>query len=275
MSSNGKLLPAELVEVQSGISLSPRSAAAWLAMKAAAAQAGVTLTIAIPYGGYRDLAGQRAIILSGSHSGIQVAALGSSTHGFGTRVDVANWYAPRSTWLLANAALFGFTREFGDRDPNHFKHDGRATATPTATTTRKVNPVISVARIIRKGVGEHIMYASGAGVRLSVELSMLTATDRTFHIGVAKSVRVAADLPAEIPTIDDTPNGGWYIRNQLAAAAAGMPADYPLSPSNPFIAAKHYAANSTTDLTAAFDQIPTAAENADATADEIAERGKA
>ena len=121
MYQNG-CVPAEaLVEVQPGIHLSPITAAAWNAMRAAAAGVGITLTVAVPFGGYRALAAQREIMRLGSYSGISTASAGHSTHGFGTRVDVANWYSARAVWVLANMGRFGFTLEFGTADPNHLK----------------------------------------------------------------------------------------------------------------------------------------------------------
>jgi hypothetical protein len=55
---------------------------------------------------------------------VSLAAPGNSTHGFGTRVDIGSFSGARAAWVLANCDRFGFTREFGAADPNHFKHNG-------------------------------------------------------------------------------------------------------------------------------------------------------
>lgn len=236
---NGKLVT--LSDVQRGITLEPATAVAWSRMVAAARADGVTLNIA-QGGGYTDIAAQKIRKHNGSASGISVAEPGYQTHGEGNRLDVASYGAAfgktglvRQSWVRANAARFGFVFEFGQADPNHLKFVGPPTSKPEPIT-RKGNPVISVTRILRTGVGEFIMYASPAGVRLTAELSTMKPEDRAFQIGVAEAVRVAADLPAALPVIDDSANGGWYIRNQLALAAAGMPNTFPLSPTNPWVA---------------------------------------
>lgn len=89
---------------------------------------------------------------------------------------------------------------------------------------------LQIKHIYRKGVGEFILYASPTRVSLSKELSTLPAKDRTFEVNVATKLN-----GGEAPEFwDETPNGGWYWRNQLAARIAGMPGDYPLSTTNPF-----------------------------------------
>jgi len=111
----------------------------------------------------------------------------------------------------------------------------------TIIIEKRVNPVLSVTHVTRKGVGEFIMYASATMVRLTPELSTHPDKDRrAFEFRVASAIAQAVGLPAEIPTIDDSANGGWYVRDQLASAAAGMPAKFPLSPTNPFNAIKHF-----------------------------------
>lgn len=132
---NGQLTSAQLTTVAGGFKLSRPTAVAWNAMVAAAASDGVQLWIAGPYGAYRDLAAQRAIYQGHASNNpgsvVPVAAPGSSTHGWGSRVDVGSYGpgwgtvgAKRRTWLLSNAIRFGFVREFGDADPNHFAYNG-------------------------------------------------------------------------------------------------------------------------------------------------------
>lgn len=101
---------------------------------------------------------------------------------------------------------------------------------------------LAIFRSIRVGVGEFLVYASPAQVMLSRELSTIPAADRDFEFRVAQSLALAAGLGAayEIPVIDDSQNGGWYLLNQIAGRIAGMPADYPLSSTNPFTPAAYY-----------------------------------
>lgn len=125
---NGRLPAASLVVVQGSERLVPAAAAAWRALVEAAARDRVAVWITVG-GSYRDLKAQRRLFQVGSASGIRVAEPGYQTHGWGDRVDVGSFGQgfglagrTRERWLLANAARFGFTREFGAADPNHFKH---------------------------------------------------------------------------------------------------------------------------------------------------------
>lgn len=132
MSRNGRLTSAELAPVGGGLQLANDTATAWLAMVAAAAKSGIELWIAKPAGAYRDWDMQGNIANKNPDSTIAVASQGLSTHGYGTRVDVGS-FGPnfgtagvrRRAWLLEHAHKFGFTREFGEWDPNHFVHNGR------------------------------------------------------------------------------------------------------------------------------------------------------
>lgn len=151
MPANGQWPADLLVEVEPGNYLSIGTGRAWIAMKEAAARDGVRLAIADPAGAYRSLYVQRDMrdrpwlynLNSASKAGL--AAPGKSTHGNGDRVDVIG--VGSLAWMLRNAARFGFTREFGASDPNHFKHDGRTAITAAATTQstpqkRKKNPML-------------------------------------------------------------------------------------------------------------------------------------
>jgi hypothetical protein len=130
MSANGRLTEGELTAV-GGILLSNSTARAWQAMvDAAQAEAGISLTIARPAGGYRsfflqgDMKRNPGAYGLNPASSVSLAAPGNSTHGFGTRVDIGSFSGARAAWVLANCDRFGFTREFGAADPNHFKHNG-------------------------------------------------------------------------------------------------------------------------------------------------------
>lgn len=143
---NGRIPAGDLVTIQ-GAQLTQPTAAAWALLVAAAAKVGVKIWIT-KGGGYRDLEAQRA--LEKSASGIAVARPGFQTHGWGDRVDVGS-FGPkfgaegvaREKWLLANAARFGFTREFGSKDPNHFIFK------EIKVTTRTVRPDIRA--VVRTG----------------------------------------------------------------------------------------------------------------------------
>jgi D-alanyl-D-alanine carboxypeptidase. len=153
MSANGRLTSTELTLVQRGtmnIYLANVAARAWTALKAEydRAHPGESLTIAAPVGGYRSYSVQADMHVNPSRYGlsaystIPIAPAGYSTHGDGMAVDIAgaSLAGPRKTWLLKNASRFGFTRQFGDRDPNHYRHDGTTAAsiTPTPIKEKKI-----------------------------------------------------------------------------------------------------------------------------------------
>lgn len=142
MSANGRLTSNELAPVGGGLSLADDTATAWLAMVNAAAKAGVELWVAKPVGAYRSYAVQQGMRTTPQRYGlnpasvVSVAAPGYSTHGDGTSVDVGSFPPAfdlgrfgdagrkRRAWLIKNAAYYGFTRPFGEADPNHYKHNG-------------------------------------------------------------------------------------------------------------------------------------------------------
>lgn len=124
---NGRVPDSLLVTVEDNDRLFAPSANSWLAMRAAAARDGVTITIAEPAGAYRSYAVQADMRARpwaynlNSSSKVGLAAPGQSSHGFGTRFDAGSGNA----WLIRNAHRFGWVREFGTDDPNHWAHDGR------------------------------------------------------------------------------------------------------------------------------------------------------
>lgn len=155
MSANGRLTDAELTAVQGG-RLSNTAAAAWNAMVAAAAKDGVSLVIASAEtgnGAYRDFFTQGDMKVRpwlyglSVYSTVNVAAAGHSTHGMGNAVDIGSFPpasntrlygdagATRRDWVLKNAHRFGFTRTFGEADPNHFGHDGSRTTVASFEAT--------------------------------------------------------------------------------------------------------------------------------------------
>lgn len=147
MSANGRLTGSELTLVQPGllpIFLANAAARAWFNLKAEYDRThGDSLTIAAPVGGYRSYAIQADMHVRpelyglSAYSTIPLAKAGYSTHGDGLAVDIADASkpSPRKTWLLASAARFGFTRQFGDADPNHYR---LTSSTPAGTAPARI-----------------------------------------------------------------------------------------------------------------------------------------
>lgn len=157
MAVNGRL-PTQLLASVNGQLVTRPTADAWNRMVSAAADVKLGLWVTAG-GGYRDIEAQRQLWLAGSASGIAVAKPGYQTHGWGDRIDVGkfgpNWGAEgirRERWLLAHAPGFGFTREFGSIDPNHFKY------TPVKTSTQ---PKDDDMRLYHKFVGTGTTWAVG------------------------------------------------------------------------------------------------------------------
>jgi hypothetical protein len=141
-SPNGRLLASELGTVE-GLPLAKPTINAYLRMKAAAKAAGIDIWIAQPIGAYRsyfvqgDMKVHPALYGLSTVSTVNIAAAGSSTHGFGNAIDIGSFGAAwgtagakRADWLILHAPEFGFFREFGERDPNHFHHDGFTAVAP-------------------------------------------------------------------------------------------------------------------------------------------------
>lgn len=124
--TNGEVPLTRLVEVETGLFLETQTAAAYRAMKAAAAADAVTLAIPRPAGAYRSLLVQQDmhdrpwLYNLDPNSSVPIAPAGSSTHGLGDRVDIVRGSA--GDWAIANASRFGFVREFGAADPRHFRY---------------------------------------------------------------------------------------------------------------------------------------------------------
>jgi hypothetical protein len=141
-SLNGRLLASELGTVE-GLPLAKPTINAYLRMKAAAKAAGIDIWIAQPIGAYRsyfvqgDMKVHPALYGLSTVSTVNIAAAGSSTHGLGNAIDIGSFGsawgtagAKRADWLILHAPEFGFFREFGERDPNHFHHDGFTAVDP-------------------------------------------------------------------------------------------------------------------------------------------------
>lgn len=143
-SPNGRLTEAELVHVSAVETLDVLTARAYRHLIIGGHAEGVKIALASPGAAYRSLAVQ-AEMREGSlgnvalakkwglnpNSSVPLASPGYSSHGTGTRVDLLfNGSSWPSAAHLALAAKFGFTREFGSDDPNHFKHDGHTATAP-------------------------------------------------------------------------------------------------------------------------------------------------
>jgi hypothetical protein len=147
---NGKLPASALAAVQ-GVQLAVKTARAWDQMRDDCREAvGVDIWPALPDGGYRSLAVQGRVGAQNPDSQVAVAAPGTSTHGWGTRVDVGSFPPAhdlnrwgqdgrrRRAWLLEHMHTYGFDREFGEADPNHLRHDGKTVPLTAAQRTRKI-----------------------------------------------------------------------------------------------------------------------------------------
>jgi hypothetical protein len=71
---------------------------------------------------------------------VTIAVPGSSSHGWGNRIDMLfDGHSPNAI-DLSTAKRYGFTREFGSKDKNHFEHD-RVTATAGVRNVDRVKLV--------------------------------------------------------------------------------------------------------------------------------------
>jgi len=131
-----------LTVVQGTIQLENNTAAAWLAMKSGAATAGIAMSISSPAGGYRSLAMQQDMIDHPANyniiPGAVLAPAGSSTHGYGTCVDISTTGA--NNWAVSHASAYGFIR---DRYPaqsyeyNHWHYIGTVSGGGSARTAQQ------------------------------------------------------------------------------------------------------------------------------------------
>jgi len=131
MSANGRLTDGELEYVEDNDRLAHRAASAFgMARSAWYSEGGSGSCIVEPAGAYRDWNTQYnmkygipsyAFWNLNAGSKIGLAGPGSSSHGTGTRFDAAGGF---NNFMLRRGRAFGYTREFGANDPNHWKHDG-------------------------------------------------------------------------------------------------------------------------------------------------------
>jgi len=125
--SRGKPIGPIQINKVDGVWMEAKTAQAWLAMKAAAAKAGIKL---IANSGFRDMADQiRLYGLYKAGLGNIAAQPGYSNHQSGRALDIAvgkSWSSPESLWLEANASKFGFSRSEGKavNEPHHIVRVG-------------------------------------------------------------------------------------------------------------------------------------------------------
>lgn len=145
MSTNGRIPADHLATVAVGVQLITGAANAYRALVAQAAHEHVAIKPAPGVGsGYRDIElqelfyrashGDKAAIKAvhfNTASRVKVAAPGGSSHGWGDRIDLLfdGSQTPDAADLNL-AKRFGFTREFGSADSNHFEHDGKTAIHP-------------------------------------------------------------------------------------------------------------------------------------------------
>lgn len=162
MARNGHLAEdgIVLVTVEDNDQLIPTAAAAFFAARAAAAADGVRLIIVEPAGAYRSAFVQNDMVDHpenynlNSASSIGFSRSGQS-HGWGNRIDVNS---AAVSWMLRRGGEFGWIREYGARDPNHFKHDGTtaiagAAALAEIDQQRKRKPTMRETQIYQMKVG--------------------------------------------------------------------------------------------------------------------------
>lgn len=147
--ANGYVPASALVEVEPGLYLETATAAAYKKAKAAS---GGTLNIARPGGAYRTWQMQYdmkhgipsyAYWNLNPNSTAGLANPGQSTHGYGIAVDIIG----NNNWMLAHGGDYGFTRPFGNNDPNHWKFSsptwaGVVVLTPTQRQVKPEGPEV-------------------------------------------------------------------------------------------------------------------------------------
>lgn len=154
----GHLPASALAQVQAGIYLAKPTAARYRALQAEAkSKLHRIISIAQPAGGYRSEADQDAMHHAGSAAGtaaerarwglnpnstVAIASHPGGTHETGTRVDIVG--TPIDAAFLALAAKYGFVREFGAADPNHFIDRG----TYTVPVVKKIAAAVTSKKVV-------------------------------------------------------------------------------------------------------------------------------
>jgi LysM repeat protein len=150
---NGKIPAADLTTVAVGVQLVHGAANAYRALVAAGAHEHISVKPAPGVGsGYRDIESQELVwaawngdkaaaakVHLNTSSMVKPAAPGGSSHGWGDRIDLLFDGSQDPTAADLNLAKrYGFTREFGSADSNHFEHDGKTAIHPPQAATPAV-----------------------------------------------------------------------------------------------------------------------------------------
>lgn len=210
MSSPGLLKSSELTTVQGSMQLSTKTARAWKRLQAAAkSKLKRNIAIAGPAGAYRSAAVQNAMHQAGGPSGtraqrirwglnpassVSIAAHPGGSHEKGTRVDIVG--TPIDAAFLKLAKQYGFTREFGAADPNHFEHDGKTATAPTIAAVKPAPKKITYT--VRSGdtlSGIAAKYSNTAAHKADLDVDDLLRLNPQIHdadkISVGDKIRVA------------------------------------------------------------------------------------
>lgn len=193
----GELPPSALVEVEKGIQVSTITARAYRRVKVAFKNKGKSLRIVDNTSGYRSASVQHAMHIAGSSSGtaaerlrynlnpnssVPIADHPYGTHEDGRCVDIL--VNGSSTIGASDRALlkeYGFLWQFGEADPNHFRHDNKTQIKPVSrawcvtnglyvgplapTVTTDQKNVKKVATYLNKRKLGRVTGASSTGVR--------------------------------------------------------------------------------------------------------------
>lgn len=119
--SKGKSFQLQVASIGNGQVMRPDAAAAFIAMRAAAAQDGITLAVSYAYRSMEEQEMLYAKYLAGT--GSLAAKPGFSNHQSGVAVDIRVGNTTSSTyrWLANNAFRFGFKRTVAS-EPWHWEH---------------------------------------------------------------------------------------------------------------------------------------------------------
>jgi hypothetical protein len=228
---NGALSMSRLRATANGVELTRETWNAFEKMRRLCLKkTGADLWLATPYGGYRDLEAQKHIA-NGSggnnpQSTIPAAGVGFSTHGWGNRIDIGSFggqYGDNGTkrerWLLSQAHRFGFTREFGPADPNHFKHDGvtEIGPVPPITTEEIIEEIMTGTAHLKSASGAQYL-AHAFGLEL-IEPSKYNTFNTAFGDPVSITQAQRDSIQEQL-----TANRTAFVNQIRDAVLAGIPA---------------------------------------------------
>lgn len=118
---NGELPESALTEIGDGYRLTPDAAEAFASLRAAADEAGVTMSVNSAYRSYADqveMVEAYGLLANGGRA----AEPGTSEHGWGTAVDLT-LDGSALVWIRENAGTYGFAETIPD-EPWHWNYVG-------------------------------------------------------------------------------------------------------------------------------------------------------